>query len=182
MTLNQLLKEVFALGFSEAEELDEAFLSSANRALKMIFTELSASVRAEIHVAADGEKSFDLRERVKSPLIIISAPKHPSGTIIKGAYSNGYNITLPESFSGELFVLYKPMPKELTLDSGEDEIELPAYAEHLVALLTASFVLLDDEPEKADYYMSLYRSEASKLRLMYSLSQDNTYSDVTGWA
>ena len=182
MTLNQLLKEVFALGFTEPEELNEAFLSGANRALKMIFTELAPSLRAEIHVDPNDEKSFDLRERVKSPLIIISAPKHPSGSIINGAYSNGYNITLPESFSGDLYVFYKPMPKELTLDSGEYEIDIPAYAEHLLALLVASFALLDDDPEKADYYAGLYRSEANKLRLMYSLSQDNTYSDVTGWA
>lgn len=182
MTLNQLLKEVFALGFDEADELDDAFVFSANRALKMIFTELAPPTRVKITLGASDAKSFDLTKRVSDPFLIISAPKASSGEIIKGAYTEGYTVTLPESFVGNAFVYYKPLPRELSLNDGEKEIDIPPYATHLLPLLTASFVLFDDDEEKADYYMSVYRNEAAKIRHLYSLSQNNTYTDVTGWA
>lgn len=182
MTLNQLQKEVYALGFEEADGIDESFIFSVNRALKIIFTEFSAPTRAKFNVSEKDAKIFNLNERVKNPLIIISAPTDSSGKIINGAYTDGYTVTLPETFIGDVFILYKPMPNEVSLDSGDDEIEIPAYASHLLALLCASFALLDDEPEKAEYYMSIYQSEANKLRRLYSLSKGNTYTDVMGWA
>lgn len=182
MTLNQLLKEVYSLGFDETDKIDNAFIFSVNRALKMIFTEFAAPIKAKIKILENDAKSFNLREYVKKPLIIISAPTDTSGRIIDGAYTDGYTVTLPDTFVGEAVLVYKPMPSYVTLDNGEDEIEIPDYASHLLALLCAAFVLLDDEPEMADYYMSIYHSEANKLRRLYSLSNSNTYTDVTGWA
>lgn len=182
MTLNQLQKEVYALGFDEPDCIGEDFVFCVNRALKIIFTEFSLPIREEIKVSENDAKVFNLNERVKNPLIIISAPTDSSGKTINGAYTDGYTVTLPETFVGSVFILYKAMPEEVSLDSGDDEIEIPPYASHLLALLCASFVLLDDEPEKAEYYMSIYQSEANKLRRLYSLSKSNTYTDVTGWA
>lgn len=182
MKLNQLLKEVYALGFEEPSGLDESFVFSANRALKMIFTELAPVLKAKINIDSNSEKSFDFREHVPSPLIITSAPKDISGVIIPGAYTEGYTVSLPESFSGEAVISYRPMPWELSVDSGEDEIEMPMHAYHLLPLLTAFFVFLDDDTEKAEYYLGLYKSESNKLRTLYSTSQDNTYTDVLGWA
>ena len=181
MTLNQLLKEVYTLGFEESNDLDESFIFSVNRALNMIFTELAPILKTKVRINYGSEKSFDLREYVSAPLIITAAPKDTSGRIINGAYTDGYNVTFPEDFIGDAVISYKPAPKKLSLDSGEDEIDMPMYTYHLLPLLTAFFVFLDDDTEKADYYMGLYRSESNKLRALFSTSQDNTYTDVLGW-
>ena len=62
MTLNQLLSEVYALGFEDEGELDESFVFSVRRALKMIFTELAPAVRGKIVINEDSAKELDLRK------------------------------------------------------------------------------------------------------------------------
>ena len=182
MTLNQLFNEVYALGFDAADELNESFIFSVNRALKMIFTELTPSVRAKIFVDRDADKTIDLLKRIDNVMIITSAPLNSLGQIIKGAYTDGYILTLPEDFSGDVFIKYKPLPREFTLNDGESKIDVPPFASHLVPILTASFVFLDDDEEKADYYMTMYRHEVLKINHQHAMSKDNTYTDVTGWA
>ena len=182
MTLNKLLKEVYALGFESADELTEAFVFSTNRALKMIFSELGPQARVKIRITADDEKSFDLTSVVKNPLMITAPPKDTRGVIISGAYCDGLHVTLPDSFVGEAVITYRVMPHDVTVDDGEGEVDIPTYLEHLLPLLTAFFVLLDDEPDKAEYYAQIYRNEAKRIWRNYSLSQDNSFVDVTGWA
>lgn len=182
MTLNELLKEVSALGFYENSELDESFVFSVNRALKMIFTELAPTSVLKIKIDEKNEKSFDIRSKASDVMFITSAPMDYSGCIIKGAHTDGYLITLPDDFSGDAFIHYKPAAKKVSIDNVEEEIDVPEYASHLLPLLTSFFVFLDDDSEKAEYYMSLYRSEVLKILRTYSLSRNNTYSDVTGWA
>lgn len=182
MTLNQLLKEVYALGFDEDEGLNEDFVFSVNRALKMIYTELVASEKLKITIEAKDDKSFDIRRYANNVMFVMSAPLDSCGYIIKGGRVDGYTVTLPDTFVGEVFVYYKPSPKVLSIDHGEYALEIPEYITHLLPLLTAFFVFLDDDVEKAEYYMSLYRSEALKIARAYAFSQDNTYTDVTGWA
>ena len=182
VTLNQLLKEVYALGFDNSEGLEETFVFSVNRALKMIFTELGPQKRARISVAAASEKSFSLSDYVKRPLMITAPPKDTLGNLIRGAFSDGLYVTLPDSFVGDVVITYRPMPEEVSLDSGDESVDIPPYAEHLLPLLTSFFVHLDDDPEKAETYMSVYRNEAKRIWMTYSPSQENSYIDVTGWA
>lgn len=182
MTLKQLLSEVYALGFDESEGLNDSFVFAVNRALKMIFTELAPSVRAKITVDIESPRTIDVRDHFKDVMIVTSAPKDEFGRIIPDAYCDGYILTLPDSFTGDVVILYKPMPKELTVDSEEEKIDLPPFASHLLPLLVASFVFLDDDEEKADYYMTLYRHEVIKLTRRGTMAFNNAYTDVTGWA
>ena len=182
MTLNQLLKEVYTLGFESADELSDAFVFSVNRALKMIFTELGPQKRATVKTSADTERSFELTDMVKDPLMITAPPKHPNGSIISGAYCDGLTVTLPDEFSGHAVITYRVMPAEVTLDDGENSVDIPPYLEHLLPLLSAFFILLDEDPEKAEAYMQIYRNEAKRMWKTYALSQDNSYTAVTGWA
>ena len=69
MTLNQLLSEVYALGFEDAGELDENFVFSVRRALKMIFTELVPAVRVKIIINEPCENELDLREHFDDVMI-----------------------------------------------------------------------------------------------------------------
>ena len=114
--------------------------------------------------------------------MITAAPTDMSGNLIIGAYSDGLYVTLPDSFSGEAVISYRSVPKTLTLDDGDTAVDIPAYTDHLLPLLTAFFVHLDDDPEKAEIYMSIYRNEAKRIRMLFSPSQNNSYNDVTGWA
>ena len=61
-------------------------------------------------------------------------------------------------------------------------LDIPSELEHLVALVTASYVWLDDDPEKAQYYMSLYREGMSALKIYTRRAVDTAFTDATGWA
>ena len=182
MTLNQLLKEVSALGFNGDVELGEAFVFNVNRAIRMLFTELGPQKRAKISINATSQKSFDLSDHVNDAMVITAPPKDSIGNVINGAYSDGLFITLPDSFLGDAVITYRSLPKALTQDDGDTVLDIPAYIEHLLPLLTAFFVHLDDDPEKAEAYMSIYRSEAKRIWMLFSPAQNNSYNDVTGWA
>ena len=96
--------------------------------------------------------------------------------------SIGNTVQVPViNYDGEVTVLYKRTPQTLTNDI-DQIIDIPDEYQHLLALLTAAYIWLDDDPTKAQYYMSLYREGMLAIRL-YSRNPSNCeYHDVTGWA
>ncbi|MBQ7327165.1 MAG: hypothetical protein IJW93_06815 [Clostridia bacterium] len=88
---------------------------------------------------------------------------------LRGDYDieGGRAILLPYSVSGCYKVLYKRRPAEIINDgtaaSNESKIELDEELCSLMPVLIASYVYLDDEPEKAEYYLSLYRERAAAI-------------------
>ena len=97
-----------------------------------------------------------------------------SATIINGVLS------LPMSFSGEVNLTYRKRAPRLDGD-GDSEIPLPSDVEPLLPIATAAFLWLDDEPDRAEYYMSLYREESAILRRYAARAIDTAYKH-NGWA
>ena len=64
----------------------------------------------------------------------------------------------------------------------DGELDIDPECEHLLALLSASYIWLDDDAEKAQYYMSLYREGMASLKLYSTRCVNAEYEDVTGWA
>ena len=64
----------------------------------------------------------------------------------------------------------------------DSEVDIPREIEHLVPLLTAAYVWLDDDEEKASYYMAIYRENLASLKLYSTSCKNNSYVDLTGWA
>lgn len=110
-----------------------------------------------------------------------SMPKDRHDRDISGAQTVGKIMQIPSFYKGEVKVLYKRAPKLLSGDIDE-EVELPRQYEHLFALLTAAYVWLDDDPAKAQYYMTLYREGMLSTRLYARNPSKSEYHDVTGWA
>ena len=280
MTLNQLLSEVYSLGFEDSGELDGSFLFAANRARAIIYSELADEKCATLILSAPalsyysekychlpGEKNtlrltgyslsftycgagkytiidssgkrtatfdktyghvkelifggectlefegnlsfiiFDIaaysekytEDRSRLPqysrfreiklcdLIsdfgyVTRAPVDKDGIALLASSIVGGALRVPYSWSGEIFVYYKPIHTSLLLSDAENEIELPAMTEHLLPILTASYLWLDDDPEKAEYYASVYRAEANRLLVTLPKGVSVEYKDVLGWA
>lgn len=70
--------------------------------------------------------------------------------------------------TGVFRALYKHKPKAIDFSSDPqdniDEIDLDDDLVSLMPLLMASYLWLDEEPEKAQYYLSLYREGVSNIR------------------
>ena len=101
-----------------------------------------------------------------SPPIIENISTDVSGKYLTDEYDieNGRVVLLPNSISGVFKITYKRKPTiisaEKTAASNETKIDLDEDLCALLPLLVSSYVWVEDEPEKAQYYLSLYSERA----------------------
>ncbi|HBJ18268.1 MAG TPA: hypothetical protein DDY70_00770 [Clostridiales bacterium] len=127
-------------------------------------------------------RCFSLRKLAPDFLCPDGIPRTEDGTPIAGASVYGDTLILPRTFHGAVTLRYRRAPAKILSDDPATEIDVPAPAAHLFPLLTASYLWLDDEPERSQYYMNLYRTGMSALKYAGSPNRDNAYRDTLGWA
>ena len=190
MTTNTLFAKVAALGFDDYSEPDEAFIHFATLAQSSIALEHGELCRALIpketvaQKKSKGERfvSLDLSRTIEDFLAPFGVPETLSGTALSSALVSGGRLTLPTETEVDIVITYRRKPREISLFTPNEEIDIPRHLEHLLPLLTASYLWLDDSPDKAQYYMELYRIEASKVKNSCNSFVGSSYNDVTGWA
>lgn len=129
----------------------------------------------------DGRECLDAKAKISDFHSFTSLPKNEAGEEIPGASVREGIVYLPRGFFGEIYLTYRCTPPTLSLFSKEEEIDIPKDTEELLPLLTASFMLLDDEPDKAEYYMSLYREMLGAV-LRYHTRELSSEYITNGWA
>ena len=127
-------------------------------------------------------RSFSLRKIAKDFLCPDGIPRTEDGTPIAGASVYGDTLILPRDFHGAVTLRYRRAPAKIVSDDPATVIDVPAPAAHLFPLLTASYLWLEDEPERSQYYMNLYRTGMSALKYAGSPNRDNAYQDIHHWA
>ena len=86
---------------------------------------------------------------------------------------------LPFTLDGEVEVEYYRLP-HLTAQK-DAPLDTPAGTEHLLSFLVASFIWLDDDADKAQYYMALYRDGLLTYKHRLLTARDRNYR-TNGWA
>lgn len=128
------------------------------------------------------ERSFiDLKRVCKDYMSPHKAPTDIRGRNITGAVISDGILTLPEGFFGEVLLTYKRAP---SMPGGLDDnepLDLPEELTELLPLAVASFVWLDDDAEKAQYYLSLYKDGINTLRRFHPREAGSAYH-TDGWA
>ena len=128
-----------------------------------------------------GYTEYNLINFADDFMAFVFQPTDENGKNIAGASVRGGIMKIPDSYVGKINLIYKKAPKKL-LGNTDEEIVLPDGCEHLLALLSASYVWLDDDPDKAQYYMSLYREAMSAVKYYDRSHIDNSYHITNGWA
>ena len=128
------------------------------------------------------ELFFDLSLMTDDFLAFGELPTDGHGRAIKGARFLGSRLYLPESCEQIVSLSYRRRPKIPTLDSIDKELDIPAECETLLPLLTASYLWLDDDREKAEFYLDAYREQMSILRRYVSPMAGRGYDVMNGWA
>lgn len=105
-----------------------------------------------------------------------------SGELIAGAEICSGTLSVPYSYEGEIVLKYRCKPPIKKDAEADRELDIDPECEHLLPLLAASYVWLDDDAEKAQYYMSLYRDGMAALKLYSPRCLNAEYENVTGWA
>lgn len=110
-----------------------------------------------------------------------SMPRGGDGKPINGAVFIGRVLLIPFDYEGEISFEYTCNPRPIDPDAPDTSLDVPAECEHLLPLLCAAYLWLDDDPEKAQYYLMLYKDGMSDLRRFTPCSVNNVYSS-NGWA
>ena len=134
----------------------------------------------DIPLARD-ESILSLNEHIPDFLAPAEAPRDRHGEVIVGAEIEGDRLILPDGFSGEVNITYRRKPKIPVGDYLDDEIDVPAECTELLPLIVASYVWLDDEPERSQYYLSLYKDGINGLRRFAPRQISSSY-ETNGWA
>lgn len=94
-------------------------------------------------------------------------------------------LLLPRDAPGAYKVIYRQIPQQLEIQTHvEDdftEIQLDAELCSALPLLVASYVWADDEPEKAQYYLSLYRERIADIEMRQKNIAPVPFRSVNGW-
>jgi hypothetical protein len=121
---------------------------------------------------------YDMTSIINCFISLAAPPTDAFGRVIEGAELCGKILSVPSSYSGDIRLLCK-RGSEL---SENGSIDIPAECEPMLALLTASYYWLDDDPEKAQYYRAAYRDGMSALRYNRRMRTDPQSSSGNGWA
>ena len=92
-------------------------------------------------------------------------------------------ILIPASVKGVFDICYHRKPREITSEGLENE-ETIDLNEELCAILpnlVASYIWVDDEPDKAQYYLSLYREQVAEIAARGKDLRPFVYRNKTGW-
>lgn len=120
--------------------------------------------------------------RLIPDLLALSRPiTDANGEPIPGIDQTKDTVRLPEGYAGEITVSYYRAP---TLPSGldaDEQIDVPAECSELLPLLVASYVWLEDSPDTAQYYLSLYRDGMATLGRRMPRRGTAKY-ETNGWA
>ncbi len=170
-------------GFISGEEATLTFFSDT--AFTILDLYAFSSVRSEsendIPIIKDTSE-YTITDFISNFLYATRSPYDKNGNPIEGAKILGNILTLPSSFFGEVFISYKGLPKALSIDERDADIDVPKRCEHLCPILTAAYIWLDDDAEKASYYMQIYHEESGRMSFTVPKNINSHYSDVTGWA
>jgi hypothetical protein len=107
-------------------------------------------------------------------------PTDSSGKRIEEVKLMDGRILAPFGYRGELYLTYYRTPKVIKKDTAY-AIDVSDECAPMLPLLTASFLWLDDDAAKAQYYMSLYRDMIANVR-RYSNNRIDTAYSTEGWA
>ena len=124
---------------------------------------------------------YDLSKRVSDFHSAIELPEDRNGKKIENSSVCNTILVLPYLYSGQINLKYRASAPIVSPDESESEIDIPKEIEHLVPLLAAAYVWLDDDSDKAQYYMSLYREQMAAVKLYSTHCLNQEYHDVLRW-
>lgn len=92
-------------------------------------------------------------------------------------------IMLPPAYVGEASVIYRHKPLHITLDDVENDVDIdiaPEY-EDLVPLGMSYYVWLEDEPDKAKFFLARFNEAAALARQARRRPGGDTVISYNGW-
>ena len=147
------------------------------------------SDEAEDIVAFEPFTKYDISNMAKDFLSLAAPPvvEDEKRTVLSGGYDfeDGRILLLPHSKSGVYNVRYHHRPDVIFDDedlasNSEKRIDLDDDLCHVLPNLVAAYILAEDEPQLAEYYLTLYNQQAAEIRAA-ALSYSSVPIILNGW-
>ena len=122
-----------------------------------------------------------VRDRLSDFLAFSSPPLDSKGRPIGEVQLKDGIITLPACFEGDLNITYRRCPAFPSLSSPDEPIDIPREYETLLPLLSAFYILLDEDAEKAEIYKKAYLEMLDSIKKSQYSVTGTGYANVTGW-
>ena len=127
-------------------------------------------------------RTFDIRMSYGDFLSFASLPRDNRGKCIQNCTLCDGKLEIDSEYCGEITLTYRRLPRTVTGAVADEVIDVPEEYAHLLALLVASYVWLDDDEDKAKYYKELYSEMLRSLGNSTYSSIAVGYTDTNGWA
>lgn len=127
-------------------------------------------------------RSYTLSKLVTNFFGFSSLPTNEHGETIEGSYFRDDTLFIPCDYEGEIHLTYRRVPREIYTDAPNADIDLSPSLVHLLPLLTASYLWLDDDAAKAQFYMHMYMEGIRDVRINRPTSAEAEIKDTLHWA
>lgn len=106
-----------------------------------------------------------------------------SGTTIRRCYIDPPYVMLPSTYVGDAVVTYQRRLQRITLDdvANDTDIDIAPQYEDLVPLCMAYYVWLEDEPNKAAFFLSRFNEAAALARQVQKRPGSDAVISYNGW-
>ena len=126
-----------------------------------------------------GETEVSVDSYADDLLAIREMPRDIHGEVIVGSRTVGKRIVFPKNFSGLATIYYERCPHPIAQDTLIVDVDEDSSS--LLPILTAYFLLIDGDVERAGEFLMLFNSSVKEKKARRRLS-DTGYSDVLRWA
>lgn len=127
-------------------------------------------------------RSYQISRKAKDFYSFVSLPTDENGNPVVGTKFEDDTLLVPSDYEGELHLSYRRLPREILSDAPNAEIEIAPALEHLLPLLTAAYLWLDDDSAKAQFYMQMYMEGIRDVRMSRSSRAETEIKDTHNWA
>ena len=123
--------------------------------------------------------SYPIDKYTADALRVRRVPTDAYGAEITEGRIEGRVVMIPRTFSGAFFIHYDKKASPIAV--GDGRIDVPEECLALFPLLVCGYLWLDDEPDRAQYYMALYREGRSLLLERKPSRTQRLNTDTLGW-
>ncbi|MBR4295758.1 MAG: hypothetical protein IKT56_02830 [Clostridia bacterium] len=112
---------------------------------------------------------------------LFERPKWSGGNTLTDFRIEDGCLSVPRDTAGDIELTYTPKIHEYTVNDNEDDVDLPDEYIGALKLLIASYVWLDDNADRAQYYKGLYNEEIALISAKHRDLNPIAYESVNNW-
>lgn len=127
-------------------------------------------------------EEYDLNELTKERFDGLARIETASGEVVtpgEGIQVYRSRLRISRDDENKYTVFYRARPAEITRNNSEKDIEIDRESEFLIPLLTAYYVWLDADPQKAAQYRNEYEMQKAELLKIQTLKNNKVRTN--GW-